>query len=388
MDSLLRQQSGEEKKVEYLELIYDLIFAYFVTKNNDVILHTQNGFISMGNFLGYIMGTLIILEIWYMTTTYINRYGTNGIAEHVTIFINMYLLYYMAESTSVAWANYHIQYAIAWALILINLGVQFLLKSKMMEMYPHEHRHTRYIALIMFVQAGLILLSLVWFAMTGVALANCSMVFWFVAILVLESKFNWISLDFTHLSERVMLFVVVTFGSMLTGIADFFDNGMSFAALYYSVTTFLCVIGLLVIYGHYYNKLLDRQRPGKGMAYILLHVGLILALNNITTALILMPKVYVSNWAKVVFLAASVVLYFAAMLALSRFTYQGMPGKRHLLLFCLMAAVYLAAMSLSALYWILPPLFSAIYIYLIFLIMVRIGRQEEENKGENSYEIQ
>ena len=124
------------------------------------------------------------------------------------------------------------------------------------------------------------------------------------------------------------------------------------------------------------------------MAYILLHVGLILALNNITTALILMPKVYVSNWAKVVFLAASVVLYFAAMLALSRFTYQGMPGKRHLLLFCIMAAAYLAAMSLSALYWILPPLFSAIYIYLIFLIMVRIGGQEEENKGENSYEIQ
>ena len=377
MNSFFNQQSGEEKKVEYLELIYDLIFAYFIARNNDVILHTQNGFITVDNFLGYIMGTLIILEIWYITTIYINRYGSNGIAEHVTIFVNMYLLYYMAESTSVAWELYHIQYAVAWSLILINMGAQFIYKSNKLPMAPEEVRHTRKTAVILFIQAFLILCSVLWFRATGTALANCSLLFWFIAILILGHRYDWIALDFGHLTERVMLFVVVTFGEMLTGIADFFGDGFSLAAIYYSVVTFLCVVGLLVIYGYYYNHLLDRQRPRKGMGYILLHVGLIFALNNITTAFILMPKVYVSTWAKVIFLAASVFLFFAAMMALSHYSYQGMPPRKHLLLFAALGVIYLGAMNLSVLYWILPPLFTAVYIYIVFFIITKISRQTE-----------
>ena len=42
----------KEKKVEYLELIYDLIFVYIVGRNNSLLQHIEGGFVSGGVFLG------------------------------------------------------------------------------------------------------------------------------------------------------------------------------------------------------------------------------------------------------------------------------------------------------------------------------------------------
>lgn len=36
---------SKEKKVEYLELIYDLIFVYIVGRNNLLLQHIESGFI-------------------------------------------------------------------------------------------------------------------------------------------------------------------------------------------------------------------------------------------------------------------------------------------------------------------------------------------------------
>ena len=85
----------EEKKVEYLELIYDLIFVYLIGRNNSLLHHVENGFISGEMFIIYLLCTFIIIQIWNFSTFYINRYGRNGFRDHIFLFVNMYLLYYM-----------------------------------------------------------------------------------------------------------------------------------------------------------------------------------------------------------------------------------------------------------------------------------------------------
>ena len=87
----------EEKKVEYIELIYDLIFVYIIGRNNSLISSVEHGFIPWSVYLTYFLTTLIALHIWYLTTVFINRYGSKSVAEYIGIFINMYLLYYMAD---------------------------------------------------------------------------------------------------------------------------------------------------------------------------------------------------------------------------------------------------------------------------------------------------
>ena len=86
---------GGEKKVEYIELVYDLIFVYLVGRNNALLHTTENGFFTASTYATYIVATLVILQVWYFSTLFINRYGTNGVADHVFLFVNMYLLYYI-----------------------------------------------------------------------------------------------------------------------------------------------------------------------------------------------------------------------------------------------------------------------------------------------------
>ena len=58
----------EEKKVEYLELIYDLIFVYIIGRNNSLLHHIDGGFVAGGAFLSYLLGTLAIIQIWTFST--------------------------------------------------------------------------------------------------------------------------------------------------------------------------------------------------------------------------------------------------------------------------------------------------------------------------------
>ena len=62
----------EEKKVEYLELIYDLIFVYMIGRNNSILHSVENGFVTGTVFLTYVLATLAVIQIWNLSTFYID----------------------------------------------------------------------------------------------------------------------------------------------------------------------------------------------------------------------------------------------------------------------------------------------------------------------------
>ena len=120
----------EEKKVEYLELIYDLIFVYVIGRNSSLLRELQNGFVPWQMFLAYVLCSLAVIQIWNYSTFYINMFGRNKVRDHIALFLNMYLLYYIGEGTRVHWQSFQTQYHVAWALILINTGVQYFIERR------------------------------------------------------------------------------------------------------------------------------------------------------------------------------------------------------------------------------------------------------------------
>ena len=123
----------EEKKVEYIELIYDLIFVYIIGRNNHLLHVIKDGFIDPEAFLTYVLTALIILQIWYYTTLFVNRHGENDRLMHIGIFVNMYLLYFMARGIRVDWRGEYYTFNGAWLLILLNLAFQYYLRLKKSE---------------------------------------------------------------------------------------------------------------------------------------------------------------------------------------------------------------------------------------------------------------
>ena len=94
----------------------------------------KDGFINPGSFLINVLTALIILQIWYYTTLFVNRYGENDKLMHAGIFVNMYLLYFMARGIRWDWQGEFYTFNGAWLLILLNIAAQYFvqLKKRMM----------------------------------------------------------------------------------------------------------------------------------------------------------------------------------------------------------------------------------------------------------------
>lgn len=307
------QQS--DKKVEYIELIYDLIFVYLIGRNNSLLDMVEGGFVSAKTLITFLILSLIILQIWYHTALFINRYGSNGIAENVMLLVNMFLLYIMGTGTINEWGEYYDAYVSAWTLILLNLALQYGLKLNSEEDASRKKNIVQNI-IVLCAQAAVAAVSIPVYHVTGWAFAPWAMAIGFAAAPFIER----VPVNFAHLTERVMLYVVFTFGEMVITAAGYFSGGFSWDTLYFALMSFLIVAGLFFSYGFMYDRLLDRSRESDGTGYLLLNVFLLIDLSNVTNALDLMRNPEVDPFRVTVFMVISLLIYFGCLAATERWS--------------------------------------------------------------------
>ena len=297
-----------EKKVEYIELIYDLVFVYLIGRNASLLDRVEAGFLTGETFVNYLVSSLIVLQIWNYTTLFVNRFGKNSVSDKVMMLINMFLLYVMGANTIHGWDANYVAFMGAWALILINLAVQYLLKLRSAEDAPCR-LFIRQNAALLFVQAAMIGVSIIIFHVSGLATGQWTFLIGFIAIPFLAK----IPTNFGHLTERVMLYVVFTFGDMILIIAEYFSDGLNFETLYFAMASFLIVAGLFFSYGYLYDRLLDRSGERSGSLYMLLHVFMILGLSCVTTSLEFMRDAAVSSTPKTLMLVLSFLAFYLSL---------------------------------------------------------------------------
>lgn len=373
-----------EKKVEYIELIYDLIFVYLIGRSN-ALLHTmEGGFFTAPTYLNYLLSSLVILQIWYFSTLFINRYGSNGVSDHIGLFINMYLLYYMAEGTRSDWSGYYARYNVAWGLILVNLSVQYFLRLRKSDgMMPWETRHLKFHGRLLLLQAAVIFCSIPVYHFWRLPLSWLSLLVGFAAVI-----FTWridalVPVNFEHLTERVMLYVVFTFGETIISIAGYFVGDFSLRTAYFSLMAFLVVAGLFLSYGFLYNHVIDRERMMVGNGYMMLHILLILALSGLTAALEFMPEPEVSELPKNVFLVACFLVYYLAMFLIGNYAKEGLrAGRRYVIQLCGIALAFVVLMGLFYRNGAVSILISAVFVYAIFGMIVHRYHAVSANLNE------
>ena len=362
---------NEEKKVEYIELIYDLIFVYVIGRNNNLLHVIKDGFIDPSSFLTYALTALIILQIWYYTILFINRYGENDKFMHLAIFVNMYFLYFMARGIRADWQEEYYTFNGAWICILLNIALQYYLQyKKTQKTRPWEIAHIRMNMAIILIEAGIVAISFPIYHLTGVPLSPAAVLFGIIMAFAGKKVNMMMPIDFGHLTERVMLYVVFTFGEMIIGITDYFEGELNINTIYFSLSAFLIIAGLFVSYGLLYDRLIDREISSNGTAYMMIHVVLILSLNHVTAAIEFMRESEVSALPKNIFLISSFALYYICyFLIMSHNKEEYRPGLKFSVAYFISMAAFSAV--LLALYK-KPEIgiaISVIYIWIVPMVL-------------------
>lgn len=371
-DSAGREASA--KKVEYLELIYDLIFVYVIGRNSSLLQNVRDGFVPLGTLYAYILCSLAAIQIWSFSTFYINMCGRNGLRDHVFLFVNMYLMYYIGEGTRLHWERFQNQYHLAWAAILLNLALQYLIE---MRNHPPEARSPlRRMMWVLLGEAAIVLAAIPVYNRTGAMLAPVALIFGIVTTWLLGDDRKAGLVDFPHLAERAMLYVVFTFGEMIIAIAAYFEGAFTGRSVYFTAACFLVVVGLFLSYELLYDRIIDRGKRTRGMFYMMVHVFLIFALNLITASLGFMRDEGVRLLPKMGMLVGSLLLYYACLFSTIRYARPCCRPRLGFKLPVLAGSVAFAGlMLLLRENMVLNIALTVIYVFAIFALVYRLSRQ-------------
>ena len=366
----IRPEKTEEKKVEYLELIYDLIFVYMIGRNNSLMHNVTGGFVESRLFIAYILCTFTIIQIWNFSTYYINMHGRNGARDHIFLFINMFLLYFMGEGTRAHWEEFQLQYHIAWGLILVNTGVQYFLEMRNRKDEPNIYRQMMRMGFVLFGEAFIVFVSYPLYKVTGFDAVPIAVLFGIVGTMLHGKNTKVILVDFAHLSERAMLYVVFTFGEMIIAAAEYFEGEFTVNSLYFSLMSFLIVAGLFLSYGTFYDKLVDRETQNTGLLYMLLHIFLIFALSLITTSLEFMQDADVELLPKMILLIVSFLIYYVSLFSTLRFSKtRCRPNKRFIMSLVMTAVSFVVLMLVFRKMMYVNIALTVAYVWGIFVLL-------------------
>ncbi len=373
----------KEKKVEYIELIYDLIFVYIIGRNNALLHITEGGFVKQQALFAYILCTLAVIQIWNYTTFYINMFGRKGIRDHIFLFVNMYLMYFIGQSVQEDFEKYIPQFHIAWGLILVNIGLQYLAEMRNHKADVWNKDICKRMLIPLFTEAVLVFTGGFTEESVGVILSVVAISAGIILTMLSRRKSPGGQVDFAHLTERAMLYVVFTFGEMIIAVASYFNGNGSWNTntVYFSLMAFLIVVGLFLSYGYVYDHLIDREGSYDGMMYMIIHIFIIFALNNITASLEFMREEEIDLLSKTLFLICSVVAYFVFLLSLKGHAKCNCrPTKKFIVSISLSTAGFVALMIFLHEAMFVNILISVIYVFSVFIMIY--GYYKKQKDGE------
>ena len=369
----------EERKVEYIELIYDLIFVHTISRCG-ALLNLEEGAPGASVYLTFLLFSVSVLEIWYLSVLFINRFPQFAKQRNLCIFINMYLLYYLAAGIRDDWRDYYAQIHVAWAAILLHLAVQYVIALRKESENKKYREYMSKEPYLLVIEAGIVLASIPVFYKTGLPLSPlCLLVS--IGSGVGGQKDKKLHVDFPHLAERVMLYVVFSFGEMIVELSGFFDEGITPLGICHSVLAFAFASGLFLNYGYVYDHIINRDQKSLGDSYYLfLHMFLIISLNYLTQVMEMLRNPTVSGDFKTFSLSLWVIIYVLFLSLLERYAKERACRNYYLRLIQISCA-YVFFLIATRRYPVMNFSMSVAYVYCVHLSLrlFRLRKLDEKS---------
>ncbi len=328
----------KEKTVEPIELFYDLIYVYAVSRLTLLVEEPMGGVIPFWRLASYVVVCLVILQSWLYLTNYVNRYGSWTWYEYLLTAVNMMATVYMTNTISAEWDKMSLAFNLAMLVMLLCVAVMYFIQTRVKK----RDAAAAYNSLtILAVDCGLYLA-----ATLLSALGPGPLVIWLdvAAVLVgaflpffIRGRFDISIISFPHLAERFELLTIVTFGEAVVGMTGFFDVGRV------SLRPILVFSAILALFGCYetqLHRLCDHHRSARALRLMFSHYFIVMAINLVTVALEFFGNPEADRGFTSVLMVGSLWLYFVSILADSAYYHHGIAlGEKDLLVSALSLVV-------------------------------------------------
>lgn len=301
----------KEKKVELIELFYDLIYVYALSKLTMLIEEPENGVIPFAGFFRYLVVCFVILQAWLYLTNYVNRYGRWKWYAYGLTAVNMTAAVYMANTIDTDWGEMATTFNLAMLVMLLCIAVMYFIQIRLNE---QDTGAARNMLTILTVDLFLYLV-----AFLASVIHPGQIVLWIdvAAVLVgaflpffIRGRFDISIISFPHLVERFELITIITFGEGIVGMTGFFDVKHVTLRPILVFAVILCLFGCYVTQIHY---LCNHHRVDRSLRLMFSHYFIVIAVNLITVAFKFLENPEASHLFTAGLMIAALILFFAAI---------------------------------------------------------------------------
>lgn len=364
------------KRVTMIELFYDLVFVYMISRATGLIHHLNQGIVNLSTFLIFTVVIIIFINSWMVQTVYINRYGRSSWSDITFSFIDMMIVLYLSNSFN-DWHN-HQNFFLGASLLSLTLCLQYVLIY-----FKNPQKTDRQIAIIF---AGILGFRTVTLFIGGVIPTTSGISIALVGVIT-----SWIAPSFTgqytqkhpiifsHLLERLTLLIIITFGETIVGIASYFTpQSLSI----WSVFIFTLVASLFFTYITEFDHLIEEKQPHEtGNWLIYLHYPILFGISLMTVALHFIGDSTANKHFTAICLYAGLFLFYSGILCANRYNQTNFRFSKQL--FWLMPILTISGLYLSILNPTMPILIltsTSLTMLITGLIVHSLIYQSKPNK--------
>lgn len=332
----------KHKRVEFTELFYDLVLVFAISKTTALIHHLHDGILTWSSLFDFLMSLLVLVNSWMIQTVYTNRYGKNSLFNMVIMFINMGLLLFISNMIGHDWQLYFHSFCWAVGTLSLTLFFQYLVEYYRKSTDAVDRKSIKGLLLMTGLRTFGVYLAALLPLNLGIYVFVLSILLTFIMPITITRKAKYFQVNLPHLIERISLLVIITFGEMIMGLANFFtiENFSIYSLLY-----FIIMLSLFLFYFSQFDHAIDEASNQKGIFLIYSHYPIFIGLIMMTVSMSFLLNPEANHLFVTSFFYIGLGLFQAAVLANGPYNKHYLRFSKHF--YFIQVALYLTALILS-----------------------------------------
>ncbi len=311
----------KEKKVELIELFYDLIYVYAISKMTLVLEEPLHGEITPEPMFVYFTSSLVIIQAWVSMTRYVNYYATWRWYEYVLVMINMFAVVMMSNTVSKDYLEGSLAFTASMILMTACVAILYLIQVRTNKENTSTARYllrTQLAVIVIF--AASLLVNISGYREESLIINVFAIAVAFVVPFLKHNEDDLKILSLPHLIERLELLTIITFGEGIVGITGFFT-----ITEFEDVSIFVFAI-VILMFGSYVTQvhyLCNHHQVARTNAIILSHYLIIVAINMVTVGLLYFESLEMDHQFTAMLMVGSLALFHVFLFTTSRYYHEG-----------------------------------------------------------------
>ncbi|MFD0051720.1 low temperature requirement protein A [Actinomycetes bacterium NPDC127524] len=299
----------EEKKVTWLELFYDLLFAAAVASATHVLLHVENGYIHIGYLVKFVLIFVPIWWAWVGQTIFVNRFGKDLFHQRIFLILKMFFVLIMTSSLSADFDPYYLSFLIGYISLRAVTAIQYLIVQRIET--GVRKQAALFLGRYFWIGIVISLLSIFFDSWLRYAVLYLGILIDIIVPLAGRKCLEKVPTNTAHLLERFGQFTLILFGeALISTIAVVQPKQGNWKAIYFAIISFMLIISMWWQYFDNLEKKLDKSRKTSGQMIIYGHLFILMSSSMIAASIRLLFLHKAEYYFILYFVFGSALLYF------------------------------------------------------------------------------